>query len=122
MSDAAVVLIVDDDFGFVTWLGVTLAVKGYATVPATSASVARQLIDELSVGPDLVIVNLELAGAIELIETLRGTNAALKVIAIEDASPIGRPIAVDAAHSRTEADWLATVEHVLDLRNASGAS
>ena len=122
MISQAVVLIVDSDLGFVIWLGVTLAANGYATLPAGTSSAAQQLIDELRVSPDLAVVNPELAGIIELIEALRGANRALKLIAIEDATSIAPSIAVDAVHSRSEADWLATVEHVLDLRNAGGVS
>jgi DNA-binding response OmpR family regulator len=118
----AKVLIIDDELGFVAWLGVTLAANGYATIPATSLSAAKQLIEELNANPDLAVMNLELAGTIELIETLRRANLALKIIAIEDTTPLARTIEVDGMHSRSEADWLMTVERVLDLRNASGAS
>lgn len=122
MIRPAIILIIDDELGFVAWLGVTLAANGYATLPATSLSAAKQLLEELNAIPDLVVVNLELGGMIELIETLRRANLVLKVIAIEDTTPPARPIEVDGMHSRSEADWLLTVERVLDLRNASGAS
>ena len=122
MIRPAIVLIIDDELGFVAWLGVTLAANGYATIPATSLSIAKQLLDELHAIPDLVVMNLELAGTIELIEALRRANLALKIIAIEDTTPPTRPIEVDGMHPRSEADWLMTVERVLDLRNASGAS
>lgn len=115
------ILIADEDLGFVTWLGVKLASRGYATVPATSVSAARQLFDELHVSPDLAVVNLELAGAGDLIHLLRRGNRKLKVIAIEDVTPIVRPIKVDATGSRSEADWLVTVERALNLRNATRA-
>ncbi len=71
---------------------------------------------------DLVVANLEVSGMVELVEALRRSEPALKVIAIEDATAIRRPIAVDAAHSRSNADWLATVKRVLDLRDETGAS
>lgn len=122
MIRPAIVLIIDDELGFVAWLGVTLAASGYATIPATSPSAAKQLLDEFHAIPDLVVMNLELAGTIELIEALGRANLALKIIAIEDTTPPARPVEVDGMHSRSEADWLMTVERVLDLRNASGAS
>lgn len=122
MIRPAIVLILDDELGFVAWLGVTLAANGYATLPATSLSTAKQVLEELRAVPDLVVMNLELAGMIELLEALRRANRALKVIAIEDTTPPARPIEVDGIHSRSEADWLTTVERVLDLRNASGGS
>lgn len=122
MIRPAIVLIIDDELGFVAWLGVTLAANGYATIPATSLSAAKQLLEELHAIPDLVVMNLELAGTIELIEALRRANLALKIIAIEDTTPLARTIEVDGMHPRSEADWLMTVERVLDLRSASGAS
>ena len=122
MINQAVVLIIDADLGFVIWLGVTLATSGYATVPAATSSAAQQLIDELRAAPHLAIANLDVAGAVDLIQLLRRGNRGLKVIAIEDATPIARPIAVDAVHTRSEVGWLATVERVLGLRNATGAS
>lgn len=122
MIGQALVLIVDDELGFVIRLGVTLAENGYSTLPADTASTAQQLIHEVRVTPDLAIVNLELAGTVKMIEALHRANPALKVIAVEDVTPITRPIAVDATHSRAAVDWVATVKRVLDLRNASGAS
>lgn len=122
MISQAVVLIVDDDLGFVTWLGVTLSRNGYATVPATRVTAAQRLMDELRVRPDLAIVNLALTSTIELIKALRRANPALKVIAIEDATPIVRRIGVDGTASRAGVGWLETVESALDLRNATGAS
>lgn len=122
MIRQAVVLIVDNDLGFVIWLGVWLAANRYATLPAGTSWAAQQLLNELRVTPDLVIANLAVAGTVELAESLRLANPALKVIAIEEATPIARPIAVDAVHPRSEAHWLATVERVLDLRNTTGAS
>ena len=122
MISQAVVLIVDSDLGFVIWLGVSLAATGYATLPAGTSAAAHQLVDELRVDPDLVIANLDLAGTVELVEALRRVNLALKVIAIENGTPITRPIAVDAVHSRSDANWLVTVERVLELGNANDAS
>ena len=123
MSRLATVLIVDDNLGFVTWLGATLAANGYPTLPASTSSAAEFLIAERLIATiDLAIVNLELTGSLELVRALRRANRVLKVIAIEDSMSIVRPSEVDAAHSRSKAGWVATVERVLDLRNASGAS
>lgn len=122
MISPAIILIIDDELGFVAWLGVTLATNGFATLPATSVSAARQVLDELRVTPDLAVANLEMADTVELIEALRRANSTLKVIAIENVTLPARPLKVDAMHSRSETDWLLIVERVLDLRNASGAS
>ena len=122
MISPAVVLIVDDDLGFVVWLGVSLAAKGYATLPATSASGAQALIAELRVSPDMAMVNLKLAGTIELIKAQHRANPALKVIAIEDFSPSARRIAIDAAHFPIGNRLASDCETSAGLRNATVVS
>ena len=118
----ATILVADGDLGFVAWLGTMLAAGGYATFPATSASTAKQLVDELQIKVDVAIVNLALSGIIELIDEFRLQDASLKIIAIEDAPPVARIVKVDAAHSRSEIDWQAAVRRVLELHKATGTS
>lgn len=108
------ILIVDDDLGFAVWLGHTLAASGYITVPATSTQQAKQLIEELRIAIRLVIVNLEVPGIADLVDTLQRRDPSLKTIAIRVT---GRgttlPINIDAAHSRSQSGWLGTVRNVL---------
>ena len=72
MNNHRTILVVDDDLGFVVWLGQTLVANGYLTVPATSARQATTLLAELQTATiDLAIVNLALPSATTLIDSLR---------------------------------------------------
>lgn len=119
---AATILIVDDDLGFVIWVGVTLAMSGYATVPAASVSEAKQLIQQLKVPIDLAIVNLALADMFALIEALRRSDRSMQVIAIENLPGGTHAPKVNAVYSRSEADWPAAVLRVLRLRDTPSPS
>lgn len=122
-ESSSAILIVDDDFGFIVWLGHTLAASGYITVPATSTQAAKQLIDELRIAICLVIVNLEVPGTADLVDTLQRRDPSVKTIAIGVTGPGTAPsINIDAAHSRSQSDWLATVRQVLDNDKLSGAA
>jgi DNA-binding response OmpR family regulator len=115
MNNHRTILVVDDDLGFVVWLGQTLVANGYLTVPATSAPQATALLAELQTATiDLAIVNLALPSATTLIDSLRNRHSSLKIIAVLD--PIRDPIAridIDASGSRSQFDWLTTVRRVL---------
>ena len=59
---AATILIIDNDLGFLMWLGLSLASRGYLTIPATSCQNALRLVDELQPPTiDLVIIELRIA-------------------------------------------------------------
>jgi len=89
------VLIVDDDLGFVFWLGRALDESGFAAFPARSIPDAQALLRELKLSLDLLIVNPALPGTAEFIDGLRQSEAGFKVIAVtEDVeqpwdSPLG---------------------------------
>jgi len=94
-SSPQTVLIVDDDLGFVFWLGRALDESGCAAFPARSIPDAGALLRELKVSLDLLIVNPTLPGTAGFIEGLRRSGAQFKVIAVtEDVeqpwdSPLG---------------------------------
>jgi DNA-binding NtrC family response regulator len=115
MNNHRTILVVDDDLGFVVWLGQTLVANGYLTVPAASAPQATVLLAELQIATiDLAIVNLALPSTTTLIDSLRSRHPSLKIIAVLD--PIPDPIAridVDAIGWRSQFDWLTTVRRVL---------
>lgn len=84
------VLIVDDDLGFVFWLGRALDESGFAAFPARNIPDAEALLRELRLSPDLLIVNPALPGTTEFLEGLRLSEAGFKVIALsEDAEQPG---------------------------------
>ena len=85
MTTTRNVLIVDGDLGFVFWLGRALDEAGYQALPAKSIADATALLDELSIGIDLLIVNYSLPGAAAFSETLRQSQGRnLRVIALAE--------------------------------------
>ena len=122
-GSARAVLIVDDDLGFVVWLGHTLAAGGYLTIPTTSSNEAKRLIEELRVKLCLVIANFAVSGMADYVGALQRQVPRVKVIAIRVAGTGITPmVKIDAAHSRSQSDWLATVRQVLDNGEISGAA
>ena len=116
------ILIVDDDLGFLVWLGLTLSAGGFVTVPATSAFQARQLVQELGIRINLAIVNPGLPDTSDLASSMKQRDAALKVIAIQ-ASSFGPSLApkADASHSRSKLGWITLVRRILGIERATGA-
>jgi DNA-binding response OmpR family regulator len=97
------VLIVDNDLGFVFWLGKTLDAAGYQTLPAKNISDATILLEELTLEIDSLIVNPSLPGAAEFVAMLRRSTRRLKVIAISDVEgPVTTLLGVDASRRKPE--------------------
>ena len=65
------VLIVDEDLGFVFWLGHLLNNAGYQVWPARNGEDAAALMDELGAELDLLIIDPNLRGAAAFLETQR---------------------------------------------------
>jgi hypothetical protein len=65
------VLIIDNDLGFMFWLGQILNEAGYAVLPAKSASEAVELMSENNIEADLLIINPSLPGVVRLVGELR---------------------------------------------------
>lgn len=112
---AHTILIVDQDFGFVMWLGHTLALKGYLTLPGTNAREALRLIVDLEIAVvDLVIIDPALPEISLLVDALRGQQADLKVIWIQDSGR--RATDIQETHSQ----WIANVREALEKNKAAG--
>jgi hypothetical protein len=108
-SPAQTILIVDDDLGFVVWLGLTLSAAGYLTLPLTSAPESLRIIAALKLAAiDLAIVNPATPGMSHLIDTLRSRQKYLRVIATEPSSR--GTMDLNAA----EAEWIGKVRSVLE--------
>jgi DNA-binding NtrC family response regulator len=110
------ILILDNDVGFVFWLGQALDRAGYQALPARNVSGALRLLAALSLRPDLLIVNFSLSGTAGLIDRLRESFPDLKVIALNENTPARLP-GVDARRTRpdsvdgkTESAWLQAVK------------
>ena len=65
------ILIVDDDLGFVFWLGQTLDAAGYSSLPAKGISEAIELLQDFRVRIDVLIARCVLPGASEFALALR---------------------------------------------------
>jgi hypothetical protein len=78
----ATVLIVDNDLGFVFWIGEIFTAVGCHAVPTLDCTEAISITRELNLKIDLVVVNPQLPGVTAMMRTLQGPN--LKTIAIRD--------------------------------------
>jgi DNA-binding response OmpR family regulator len=126
-STQQIVLILDDDLGFVFWLGHALDESGLAAFPARSTPDAKVLLRELKFNPDLLIVNPALPGTAEFIDELRRSAVRLKVIAItQDVRQRVEPRLGAVAtgpkprgpDETSKSEWLRLIQSVL-MRNAN---
>ena len=79
------VLIIDNDLGFVFWLGQALDAAGYETLPAKGITEAVSLLAELKVRIDVLIVRCTLTGAGDFARAFRASQKGyLKTIALVD--------------------------------------
>ncbi len=111
----ATVLIVDDELGFLLWLGALLGEAGYRAVPAKTVTDAARMARVFP--PNILVINPELRGAAHLIAGLRTHNVDLKVMALagpteqlEDVIVIPRPTEITA---ETGKQWLRTIENLV---------
>lgn len=81
-----VVLIVDDDIGFVMWLGQALANGGLIAFPALSGEEALARIRDLKLTPILAIVNTKLSGSKKLIRAIQSKTKIFPIDAPGDTS------------------------------------
>jgi len=115
------ILIVDDDLGFVFWLGRVLDDAGYAAFPAKSVADASSLIVQCRLVVDLLIINSALAGASAFIKELGNSRPALEVLGVADQTRPGGNLGYPAvtlpkpetSDSESRLELLATVEHLL---------
>jgi hypothetical protein len=126
----ATILILDDDLGFVFWLGQTLTSPQFRPFPAPSVADAKKLLKNLAAGLDILIVNPELNGALEFARGLRMRQRGLRLIAALGYPPASSeaPPGFDAARNkpdeRDEAEqtaWEQLIRRVLS-RPASAES
>jgi hypothetical protein len=97
-SAAKNILIIDNNLGFIFWLGAVLIDAGYQPWPACSASDAISVTGgKASVRLDLLIVNAHLPGISNVIAHFRSIQQNLRVMALgpQDETLLG----VNAWHS-----------------------
>ena len=117
------VLIVDDDLGFVWWLGDIFQEVGYRPVPALNAQQAASLVGELNVAVSIAVVNPGLPGIRKLIQSLSDADNRVRIVLVRDPNDsravqnhahtiLDRPTGVESV-SRPE--WLKKLRRVLKL-------
>jgi DNA-binding response OmpR family regulator len=123
------ILILDDDLGFVMWLGKVLAMAGYQALPATDGNEALALVRELKIEIALLIANLLAPGYLAVVAALNRQRIPPHIIAITDADTTGAG-GIDGVlrkpHSAPwpEQDYVETVRRVFagkGERQTSGA-
>ena len=80
LSQPPTVLIVDQDLGFVFWLGEILQRAGCAVAPALNCQQAITLSKELGVSLDLIFVDPTLPGIQSMIATLKAEQDRIKIV------------------------------------------
>lgn len=113
------VLIVDEDLGFVWWLGELFSEAGCQVVPALSPDQTDSITQELDRAVDVVVVNPELAGISEMIRNLSQSQVP-KVVVIRDQdrpdsglfahATLKRP---SSASQLSQQDWLRQVKRLV---------
>ena len=117
----AAILILDDDLGFLFWLGQALAAD-FKPIPAPSVADAKKLLRRLRTRIDVLIVNPLIPGAVPFTRGLRRKQGRLRVIAAvrytEELDPILQDL--NAARSKpgildqiAMAEWRQAVRQVL---------
>jgi hypothetical protein len=92
------IIVIDDDLGFVFWLGHSFDQAGYRAFPARNVSDAMALASDLDIEPALVIIGGAQQGAVALVNRWRKKFNDLQVIWLEEGiGTRGRHLA--------EGDW-----------------
>jgi len=78
------ILIVDEDLGFVLWLGQLIKELGYLSLPASSCRQAASHIEKLNVSVSVAIVNPGLRGSSQLLQALVAVSNRTRIILIRD--------------------------------------
>jgi hypothetical protein len=117
-SRAPVVLIVDEDLGFVWWLGQMFSEAGCQVVPALNPEQTDSFAQNLNV--DVIVVNPELAGVPELIRGMSSPRPP-KIVAIRNHnSGVRSGVRADATLERpsgwgnvSQNEWLGCVRRLV---------
>ena len=83
-------MILDDDLGFVFWLGQALSASQCKALPAVTAAEAAALIAHFKLQVNLLIVNPAIPGAVEFASALRKEQRQMRVATLtRDVSAAG---------------------------------
>jgi hypothetical protein len=140
-SGSALALIIDDDLGFLMWLGEVFMELGCPAVPALHCRQALALTKRINLPVSTLLINPELRGAARFVERLLAINPDARVVLIRNSAADSSPLSVNApkpSHARTKpsgiqagsilerpsplepisrTEWLARVRQALGWRN-----
>jgi DNA-binding NtrC family response regulator len=112
------ILVVNADLGFVIWAGEALSKAGYTPWPAKTVADAQKWIEEPAFGFRLLLIDLALSGAADLIQTVRERYPGLKIVAVGTDSKnaiadavISKPTNFD--DPKTVQEWAGAVAQLL---------
>jgi hypothetical protein len=91
-SGCGLVLIIDQDLGFLMWLGELFTELGCQTVPALHCRHAIELAQRLELPISTLVVNPDLPGAAKTIKTLVASYPDARVVLIRDAGTAPKSI------------------------------
>jgi hypothetical protein len=121
-------LIVDEDLGFVSWLGELFCEAGYRALPALNCRQAVSLIKKLDLDVDVLAVDEGLPGVCEMIGMLRRPRRLLKIVVIRNPAVEEHDIPAHATLDRpsgwepiSRPVWLKKVLSVLKQAEAKAA-
>jgi CheY-like chemotaxis protein len=121
-SASPLVLILDDDLGFVMWLGEMFNELGWQTVPALHCQQALTFAKRLKLPLNALVVNPELPSAARTVEALTAANPGVQVVLIRnsadepDTSGIQAPATLERpspSEPVSRSDWLSKVRELL---------
>lgn len=103
-SRAPNILIIDDDVGFLWWLGELFNEIGYRSIPALNCKEALALVRNLSGGVDLLVINPALKGVAALVRILNRVQRP-KIVLIHESSAKTIPLVEAAAILERPTGW-----------------
>jgi hypothetical protein len=112
---------VDDDLGFVWWLGEVFTDAGCRTLPALSCDHAVSLVKKLNLGVDLLVVNPQLVGVSRMLQAISHAHPNFKALAIgeapEELNYAFHPLAIlkrpSGSDSLSRHEWMKRVRNLL---------
>jgi hypothetical protein len=121
------VLIVDNDLGFVCWLGDLFNEIGSRPLPALSCEHAAALMKRLGIEPDLIVFNPRLPGVDGMLQNLIRQDPHIELVSIGPPSEaLAVPIHASATVERPSAgepisrvEWLEKVRRLLKGSDAN---
>jgi hypothetical protein len=119
------ILIVDNDLGFILWLGRVLIGAHQQPLPACNVSDAMVLADAAN-PVDLLIINSSLPHSSEFITKMRRTQSKIKVIALDDEVKERLPhdhawrSSPGQSGPSAEQKWLKAIKGLLGSRSNAG--